>query len=89
MNPLLQGLLGLWRSTIGRLLPDSCRFTPSCSHYAAEALLRRGPLLGTALAIWRLLRCNPLSAGGHDPVVRSRPPCGTAAGSTTGETGEA
>ena len=42
-------LLSLWRGTVGRLVPDACRFTPSCSHYAAEALLRRGPLLGTLL----------------------------------------
>lgn len=73
-------LLALWRNTLGRLVPDACRFTPSCSHYAAEALLRRGPLLGTLLAAWRLLRCNPLSRGGFDPVVRSRPACRRHAG---------
>ena len=84
MNLLLQGLLGLWRSTVGRLLPDACRFTPSCSHYAAEALMRRGPIVGSALAAWRLLRCNPLSDGGHDPVVRSRPPCRAEADQTAG-----
>ena len=75
MTALLQALLAAWRATFGRLLPDSCRFTPSCSHYATEALLRRGPVVGLALATWRVLRCNPLSEGGHDPVVRSRPPC--------------
>jgi len=70
-------VLALWRATLGRLVPDACRFTPSCSHYAVEAILRRGPLLGPLLAAWRLLRCNPLSRGGHDPVVRSRPRCTT------------
>lgn len=80
MSSLFSALLRLWRGTVGRLLPDSCRFTPSCSHYAAEALLRRGPLVGTALAAWRLLRCNPLSKGGYDPVVASRPPCGSERG---------
>ncbi|HEX5009487.1 MAG TPA: membrane protein insertion efficiency factor YidD [Planctomycetota bacterium] len=76
MGTLLSLLLSAWRATVGRLLPDSCRFTPSCSHYAAEALLRRGPLVGTALAAWRVLRCNPLSRGGYDPVVKSVPSCG-------------
>lgn len=69
-------LLGsVWRHTLGAILPDSCRFTPSCSHYASEALLRRGLLLGSCLALWRVLRCQPLCKGGYDPVVRSRPPC--------------
>jgi len=72
----LLGLLGsVWRATFGLLLPDSCRFTPSCSHYAAEVVARRGVLVGMALAIWRVLRCNPLGKGGFDPVVHSRPPC--------------
>lgn len=65
----------LWRATVGAVLPDSCRFTPSCSHYAAEALARHGLLLGGAKALWRLLRCQPLSKGGYDPVLRSSPPC--------------
>lgn len=45
-----------------------CRFYPSCSHYAAEALRTHGLLRGLALAAWRLLRCTPLSEGGLDPV---------------------
>ncbi len=65
----------IWRGSIGRLLPDACRFTPSCSHYAAEVVQRRGVIVGVPLAIWRLLRCNPLSRGGYDPVSRSSPPC--------------
>ncbi len=70
------GLLGrAWRATIGAVLPDSCRFTPSCSHYAAEALQRHGLVLGGLRACWRILRCQPLCRGGYDPVVRSRPPC--------------
>jgi len=75
MAALLEGLLKLWRNSVGLILPDSCRFTPSCSHYAVEALQRRGLLAGSVLAVWRLLRCNPWSRGGHDPVVASRPPC--------------
>lgn len=45
-----------------------CRFHPTCSHYAAEALRTHGLFRGLALALWRLLRCTPLSAGGLDPV---------------------
>ncbi len=75
MRALATLLLRLWRSTIGAVIPDSCRFTPSCSHYAAEALVRKGPLVGTAMAVWRVLRCQPLHPGGYDPVVPSRPPC--------------
>jgi putative membrane protein insertion efficiency factor len=50
----------------GRLSP--CRFVPSCSEYAAQAVVAKGPLRGTALAIWRVLRCNPLGGRGYDPV---------------------
>jgi hypothetical protein len=48
--------------------PRVCKYEPSCSRYAEEAIRRYGPLRGTALAAWRLLRCNPLSRGGYDPV---------------------
>lgn len=75
MNGLFSGLGRLWRATVGAVLPDSCRFTPSCSHYAAEALARHGPLVGGAKTLWRLLRCQPFCAGGYDPVLRSSPPC--------------
>ena len=45
-----------------------CRFVPSCSTYAIEAYEKRGFFMGTILTIWRILRCNPLSVGGYDPV---------------------
>ena len=45
-----------------------CRFTPTCSAYALEALSEWGALRGTALAVWRILRCNPFGRGGYDPV---------------------
>jgi putative membrane protein insertion efficiency factor len=51
-----------------------CRFTPTCSHYAAEAIRTHGAALGTALAAWRLLKCTPLHPGGHDPVPAKRKP---------------
>lgn len=52
--------------------PPSCRFEPTCSGYAVEALTLRGPVVGTVLAGWRLLRCAPWSKGGYDPVPTSR-----------------
>jgi putative membrane protein insertion efficiency factor len=72
---MMRFLLLLWRNTIGRVLPDACRFTPSCSHYAVEALQRRGPIVGTWMAVRRILRCHPLNPGGYDPVLPSSPPC--------------
>jgi putative membrane protein insertion efficiency factor len=72
---LLALLFGLWRATIGLLLPDACRFTPTCTHYAQEAVLRRGPFVGLCLTVWRVLRCQPFSRGGYDPVIRSTGPC--------------
>ncbi len=53
---------------ISPMLPSSCRFTPTCSQYCKEALIKHGPLRGTALCVWRLLRCNPWGGHGHDPV---------------------
>lgn len=46
----------------------SCRYLPTCSSYAIEAIERRGALVGSLKALWRILRCNPLFAGGYDPV---------------------
>ncbi|WP_084607785.1 membrane protein insertion efficiency factor YidD [Prevotella dentasini] len=48
--------------------PPSCRFTPTCSEYARQALLKHGPIKGLALAVWRILRCNPWGGSGYDPV---------------------
>ncbi len=48
--------------------PASCRFTPTCSEYARQALLKHGPIKGLALTIWRILRCNPWGGSGYDPV---------------------
>ncbi len=53
---------------ISPLLPPVCRFTPTCSQYAIEALRKHGPIKGLALAIWRILRCNPFGGSGYDPV---------------------
>ncbi|MDP2859870.1 MAG: membrane protein insertion efficiency factor YidD [Bacillota bacterium] len=53
---------------LSSLLGNSCRYIPSCSQYALEAVSKYGVLKGSALAAWRILRCNPFSSGGYDPV---------------------
>ena len=57
-----------YRRFLSPLKPPSCRFTPTCSRYALDALEEWGVLIGLALALWRILRCNPFSRGGYDPV---------------------
>jgi hypothetical protein len=59
-------LVYLYRYTLGLLFPASCKYYPSCSSYAIEVLRRYGFVRGTLLTGWRLLRCNPWSAGGVD-----------------------
>lgn len=51
---------------------SSCRFTPTCSQYAVEAVMEWGIVCGIALALWRILRCNPFGKGGEDPVPKRR-----------------
>ncbi|MBI1950580.1 MAG: membrane protein insertion efficiency factor YidD [Acidobacteria bacterium] len=62
-------LINMYRRFVSPLLPPACRFLPSCSEYSALAIERHGLLRGALLAAWRLLRCNPLSRGGADPVI--------------------
>jgi len=70
------GLLTLpvvaYRRLASPLLPRRCKYEPTCSAYALEALRRHGPLRGIVLAVWRVLRCNPWSHGGYDPVEAQR-----------------
>ncbi len=57
-----------YRASISPMLPQSCRFAPTCSAYALEALRRHGPVKGMYLTIRRLLRCHPWGGSGYDPV---------------------
>ena len=66
---LVWGVRG-YRLAVSPHLPPSCRFTPTCSKYAIEALERKGLFVGSYLAIRRLLRCHPFHPGGYDPVER-------------------
>jgi len=68
MRTLLLKLLAAYKRWLSPQLPAACRFTPSCSEYAAEAVTRHGALGGTWLALCRLLRCHPLGGRGWDPV---------------------
>jgi putative membrane protein insertion efficiency factor len=61
-----------YQMAVSPLLPRSCKYHPSCSQYAVDALRQFGAVRGGILAAWRLLRCNPLSYGGYDPVERQR-----------------
>ncbi|MGI5874322.1 MAG: membrane protein insertion efficiency factor YidD [Bacillota bacterium] len=65
---ILLGLIRFYQLAISPLFPPSCRFTPTCSQYAIEAISKYGVLKGGRKAIWRVLRCNPWCKGGYDPV---------------------
>jgi uncharacterized protein len=69
---VLTAPIRLYQRTISPALPRRCKYEPTCSAYAAEALRRHGALRGLVLAAWRLLRCNPFSHGGYDPVSAQR-----------------
>lgn len=78
LTALVLAPIRLYRRFISPLLGPRCRYYPTCSAYAEQAVRELGPIRGTVVAVWRVLRCNPLSAGGIDPLdertlFRSRP----------------
>lgn len=68
MKRLVLGGLSLYKRLVSPLLPPACRYTPTCSEYAYEAVARHGALRGLWLAATRVARCHPFARGGHDPV---------------------
>ena len=75
MNPISRAIvtilcapIRLYQRCISPLTPPACRFTPTCSQYALEALRKHGPLRGLYLAVRRILRCHPWGGSGYDPV---------------------
>lgn len=68
---LIAGVRG-YQTVLSPLLPRRCKYHPTCSQYAIDAVREYGAVRGLILAAWRLLRCNPLSYGGYDPVERQK-----------------
>jgi putative membrane protein insertion efficiency factor len=61
------GIIRVYQKTLSRLIGPTCRFHPSCSCYAVEALQKYGLVRGLAKGVWRICRCNPFNPGGYDP----------------------
>ena len=68
MKKIMLALIRFYQRAISPYTPACCRYRPTCSAYAYEAITKYGALKGTGLAIWRILRCNPFCKGGYDPV---------------------
>lgn len=78
MKSVFIGLIRLYQYTLRPVIGAQCRFEPHCSAYAIEAFRAHGVVRGAAFTAWRILRCNPWNAGGHDPVPCSCHPKATA-----------
>ena len=72
MKKILIKFVLFYQMAISANRPPCCKYMPTCSAYALEALEVHGALKGSALAIWRILRCNPFSRGGYDPVPEKK-----------------
>ncbi|MBQ1244951.1 MAG: membrane protein insertion efficiency factor YidD [Clostridia bacterium] len=72
MKHICIALIKAYRKYVSPLKPPCCRFTPTCSAYALEAFSKRGFFVGFFLTVWRILRCNPFSKGGYDPVPEKK-----------------
>jgi hypothetical protein len=70
MKTILLTTIRLYKKLVSPYIPRSCRYHPTCSEYAEQAITRFGPVKGTARAVWRVLRCNPFAGGGYDPVEK-------------------
>lgn len=72
MKKILLALIRFYKSAISPHTQDQCKYYPTCSQYGLEAIERFGALKGSALTVWRILRCNPFSKGGYDPVPEKK-----------------
>lgn len=72
MKKILIALIKFYQAAISPYLGANCKYSPTCSQYGIEAIERFGALKGFALTFWRILRCNPFSKGGYDPVPEKR-----------------
>ena len=68
MKKLVLSLIKFYRRNISPMSPPKCKYIPTCSQYALESIERYGVVKGGIMALWRILRCNPFSKGGFDPV---------------------
>ena len=68
MKRVLLGVIWFYKHAISPYTRKTCRFSPTCSEYAAEAISKHGAWRGFCLSVWRVLRCNPFGKGGYDPV---------------------
>lgn len=75
MKFILIALVRAYQLMISPYFPTSCRYYPTCSQYAIDALKTHGFFKGTGLAVWRVLRCHPWAEGGEDPVPGKHRPC--------------
>jgi putative membrane protein insertion efficiency factor len=78
MNKVLIAFIRVYQYTLSPMLGQRCRYYPSCSNYAIGALREHGAIRGFGMSCWRILRCNPFSNGGYDPVPPRRRDCGHA-----------
>jgi len=76
VRALLVGLIRVYRATLSGWLGGQCRFYPTCSHYGEEAIRTHGAVRGSAMTVWRVLRCNPFGKGGIDRVPPASPAYG-------------
>jgi len=71
-SSLFISLIRIYQWTLSPFLGRNCRFTPTCSQYGIEAIQKHGPVKGSLLAGWRILRCNPWGGSGYDPVPEKK-----------------
>ena len=72
MKTVVLSVLTVYKRFVSPMLPTACRFVPTCSEYAMEAVERHGPLRGAGMAIARLMRCHPFARSGFDPVPATK-----------------